>query len=196
MYHVFTVADGRVERGATVEAFTLSNGAIQIAAILVGERGRGRKVGALAVRGEAPAKPYSLLSAEVGLTQRGNPRLVFKPVYSQDACIVVFRTPIGFGGGNSHTGDRMDGGESFAPFPALEILADGIIAQGDAGNMGSGAQCIAVMPRGIVFRTGYSGRRYDNPDCHYYVFDGSEIRVATWAERQLSDHFDEGIGYE
>lgn len=194
MYHVFTVSDGVVERGATVEAFTLSSG-IQIAAVLVGERGRGRKIGALAVRGEAPAKPYTLLSAEVGLTQRGNPRLIFKPVVSDAAAIVVMRTPIGFRGGNAHTGDRLDGGMGYRPFPVTEILADGIIAQGDAGNMGSGSQLIAVMPKGVVFRTAYSGRRYDAPTSHYYVFDGESIRVATWEERLMSDFFDEGVAY-
>ena len=126
-----------------------------------------------------------------------------------EKCICIFRTKIGFRGGNSHTGDRKEeywvpnwfwrsdllalGKElkerytkeeaisiveelnssyqwdaiferklEFHPFPG-EILCKGIIAQGQAGRMGSGEQLVAVMPRGVVFRTGYSGRLYGAP---------------------------------
>ena len=77
---------------------------------------------------------------------------------------------------------------TFAPFPG-EIICWGAIAQGGAGGMGSGEQIVAVIPRGVVFRTGYSGRLYGRPGAHYYVFDGEKILAATWDERQASDCF-------
>jgi len=76
----------------------------------------------------------------------------------------------------------------FLPFPG-EIICRGGIAQGTAGAMGSGAQIIAVIPRNVVFRTGYSGRLYGAPSAHYYVFNGSKILAATWEERELTEIF-------
>jgi len=45
------------------------------------------------------------------------------------------------------------------------------------------------MPKGVVFRTGYSGRLYGAPAAHYYVFDGEKILAATWEERMLTELF-------
>jgi hypothetical protein len=77
---------------------------------------------------------------------------------------------------------------TFAPFPG-EIICKGSIAQGGAGRMGSGEQLVVVMPKGVVFRTGYSGRLYGGPSAHYYIFDGSKIIAATWDERAAADLF-------
>ena len=74
----------------------------------------------------------------------------------------------------------------FHPFPG-EVLIEGIIAQGTAGNMGSGTQLVAVVKKGEIFRTSYSGRLYGAPSAHYYLFDGQKIRVATWDEREMTD---------
>ena len=76
----------------------------------------------------------------------------------------------------------------FLPFPG-EIVAEGIIAQGDAGRMGSGKQLIAIMPRDVVFRTGYNGRLYGAPAAHYFMFDGEKIISVTWEQRIASDIF-------
>jgi hypothetical protein len=78
--------------------------------------------------------------------------------------------------------------EKCFPFPG-EIIAEGTIAQGDAGRAGSGDQIVALMPHGVVFRTGYSRRRYGKPSAHYYVFDGEKILAATREEREASDIF-------
>ncbi|MBW2084422.1 MAG: hypothetical protein JRI54_00100 [Deltaproteobacteria bacterium] len=77
---------------------------------------------------------------------------------------------------------------SFAPFPG-KILTKGVIAQGDAGRMGSGEQLIALISKDIVFRTGYSGRLYGAPEAHYYIWTGDSLLSATWEERQLADLF-------
>lgn len=70
----------------------------------------------------------------------------------------------------------------FRPFPG-RVIAEGRIAQGDAGYAGGGAQIVAVLKRGDVFRTGYSGRLYGKPSAHYYAYDGERVHAATWDER-------------
>lgn len=138
---------------------------------------------------------------------------------TEDHVIVVFRTKPGFRGGSGHTGDRTGwkcgcgatgqeavlpdrcpscgAGESswgigmrlqFAAFPG-EKLAEGYVAQGDAGRMGGGEQLVALMPRDVVFRTGYSGRLYGGPSAHYYKWDGEKLLAMTWEERSLTDAF-------
>ena len=72
----------------------------------------------------------------------------------------------------------------FRPFPG-QVLVSGYTAQGDAGRMGGGAQIVALVPRGVVFRAGRSGRLYGAPAAHYYVFDGERVLTATWEEREL-----------
>jgi hypothetical protein len=211
---IFTLASGRIWEGASVKEFHLTGANTSISAILVGEDGRGRSLGVLPVQGADP--DTELKVADVGKTRSGRPKLIASAENGDaDQCIVVFRTPIGFRGGNSHTGDRAGWkcdawgckaeGEGmsptqcpecgkddfrlrFAPFPG-EILVQGEIAQGAAGRMGGGVQMVAVMPKGVVFRTGYSGRLYGGPSAHYYVFNGEKILAATWEERQLSDIF-------
>ncbi len=106
VYRVFTIQDGAVLQGARVEKFTLTGGRVNIPAIVVGESGRGRRLGVLPVSGVEPGE--WIKAARVSKTRSGKPKLV--AANSDDACddavIVVFRTPIGCRGGNSHTGDR------------------------------------------------------------------------------------------
>src|SRR5690606_1830488 len=99
---------------------------------------------------------------------------------TSEKVVVVFRSPIGFRGSNRH-GDGQGG-----PFPG-HIIAEGVIAQGDAGGMGSGEQLIAVLQRGVVVKVSYSGRLYGRPSAHYYVFDGERVLVATREEIDVSD---------
>ena len=76
----------------------------------------------------------------------------------------------------------------FSSWPGKAIV-DGIIAQGDAGAMGSGKQLICLMPKDVVFRTYYEGRLYGREPEHYYVFDGETVISATQQERVASDIF-------
>ncbi len=241
----FTIENGKVSEGAKVDSFTLKGAGVSIPAIIIGEEGRGRKLGVLPVQllpdtyAEWKEKGYTHIhSATVGTTKSGKPKLSqTEEADTTEKCICVFRTKIGFRGGNSHTGDRKgeywvrdwfislpesvpekerytreevaaivaaitppkekgiwrwDAGFErkleFNPFPG-EILCEGIIAQGQAGRMGSGEQLVAVMPRGVVFRTGYSGRLYGAPPAHYYIWDGGNLLSATWQERNLVDLF-------
>lgn len=202
---IFTIASGDVTEGARVDSFTLKGAGVTIPAVLVGEEGRGRRLGVLPVqllpdsyKEWQEEKEYRIYSAEVGETKAGRPKLIeTSGITDTEKCICVFRTRIGYRGGNSHTGDRDGGMErdywgtehpTFHPFPG-EVLCEGEIAQGAAGRMGSGSQIVAVMPAGIVFRTAYHGRLYGAPGSHYYIFRDGQILSATWDEREVSDIF-------
>lgn len=79
-------------------------------------------------------------------------------------------------------------GVAFRTFPG-QIIAQGWVAQGDAGRMGGGPQQILVLQKDQVCRVGRSGRLYGAPAAHYYKWDGENLLVATWAEREASDIF-------
>jgi hypothetical protein len=202
---VFTIKSGDVSEGVRVDSFRLKGVGVSIPAILIGEEGRGRKLGVLPVQllpeqykeWQEEGRVY-IRFAEVGTTKAGKPKLFqAECADATEKCICVFRTRIGYRGGNSHTGDR-DGGTkrdywgaerpTFHPFPG-EILSEGIIAQGAAGRMGSGSQLVAIMPADIVFRTGYSGRLYGAPAAHYYIFRDGQLLSATWEEREAAEIF-------
>lgn len=246
---IFTVESGNVSEGVRVDSFTLKGAGITIPAIIVGEEGRGRELGVLPTQllpdtyAEWQEKGYVyIFSAQVGETKSGRPKLFqTEDADTTERCVCIFRTKIGFRGGNSHTGDRKgeywvrewyasfpksvprkerytweevqkysqeylkasypgediskyspDAGFrrelEFHPFPG-EILTSGVIAQGDAGRMGSGEQLIAIMPEDVVFRTGYSGRLYGQPAAHYYIYRDGQLLAATWEEREISDIF-------
>ncbi len=202
---IFTIESGKVTEGVRVDSFTLKGAGVTIPAILIGEEGRGRILGVLPVQllpdtyAEWLEKGYThILSATVGTTKSGKPKLFqTEDADTTEKCICVFRTKIGFRGGNSHTGDRDGGTEedywgierpTFHPFPG-EILCEGVIAQGDAGRMGWGMQLVAIMPANTVFRTGYSGRLYGAPSEHYYVYRDGQLLSATWEEREVAEIF-------
>jgi hypothetical protein len=157
----------------------------------------------------------NLLYAGVGKTRSGAAQLeTASEATDSDFAILVFRTEIGFRGSNKHSGDRMgwtcDCGQSgddfiisqcscgntpgkgvnyqFHPFPG-EIISKGVIAQGDAGGMGSGEQLVTLMPKGKVFRIRLYGRMYGYPEVRYGVFDGQSVKLLTWEERVLADLF-------
>lgn len=244
---VFTINSGEISEGARVGTFTLKGAGVSVPAIIIGEEGRGRKLGVLPVQllpdsyKEWEQNGYTYIHfATIGTTRAGKPKLFqTEDADTKEKCICIFKTKIGFRGGNSHTGDRKSEyyypnwffksdilalGEElkekyteqeaisiaeklsssaekkypwdvifqrkleFHPFPG-EILVEGIIAQGDAGRMGSGEQLVAIMPANTVFRTGYSGRLYGQPAAHYYIYRNGQLLAATWEEREVSDIF-------
>lgn len=186
MMLIFTITNGQIELGAQVERIKLSGADLNIAAIVVGEEGRGRRRDILPAPLRPEDCPARIERASVGTTRSGRPRLITEQSGDTHDCIIVFRTKGGFRGGASHTGDREapDNPKAFLPFPG-RILARGMIADGMAGRMGGNEQIIAVMPRGAWFRTGYTGRLYGAPSEHYYRFDGKQLIAVTWEERQV-----------
>ena len=195
----YTIENGKPTEGILIQTRELSSG-IKIPVVQVGEEGRGRQLSFLPVelndfsRAKFDAEGQVRINhISLGKTQKGGHKLIEAAnTLTNDKCLVVFRTRIGFRGGNSHTGDRVPDYDpdniEFLPFPC-EILAEGRIAQGAAGGMGSGQQFIAVTEKNIVFRTRYSGRLYGASSSHYYLYTGSQILSATWDERVASDLF-------
>jgi len=200
---VFTIKDNSVTDGAQVSSVTIKGAGVTVPAIIIGEEGRGRSQGVLPVayasKQEQAEENKRLLFANVGQSRSGKPKLFeLQHADSHEQCIVVFRTTIGFRGGNSHTGDvaKIEEYEqygetkkryTFAAFPG-SIIVRGEIAQGGAGRMGSGSQFVAIMPKGIWFRVARSGRLYGAHPSHYFMFDGEKIIGGlTWDERSLLD---------
>ena len=206
IYQVVTIDHGKTKEGARVERLQLKGAGIEIPVLAVGEEGRGRRRGIVSVqldrdswvRWEAKNEEVLLKAAHLGATKAGKIKFLERETpNNEDFLLTVFRTPLGFCGSNSHTGDRTgeyresSWGEQtpvFHPFPGI-TLEHGVIAQGCAGRAGSGEELIALMPREEVFRTGYSGRLYGGPSAHYYKFDGQRVLSATWEERAASDIF-------
>lgn len=197
---VYTISSGDVATGARVARRALSSG-MEIPVIMVGEEGRGRKLDFVVVellpenkkRFDAKEE-VSIEFAVIGTTRNGGVKLIEKREGEADEFVAVFYTQMGYRGGNSHTGDRTpetfnsESNIQFLSFPGRE-LASGTIAEGQAGGMGSGKQIIAVMPKGVVFRTGYSGRMYGRPTAHYYIHNESDLISSTWDDRIASDIF-------
>ena len=197
---VFTL-DCCVFAGANVTTFIIQNGAMSIPAIIIGESGRGRSQGVLPV--ELLPENYKkwkagervrIEFAEVITTKSGKPKLkeLADHATTVTACICVMPTKYGFRGGNEHTGEQngtkgefTNAVPTFAPFPAMQILAEGATAQGDAGRMGGGTEYIAVMPERTVFRTAYSGRLYGAPSEHLYWYNAGEMVCGTPEELSL-----------
>ena len=125
---VFTIENGKVTEGAKVDSFTLKGVGVTIPAIIVGEEGRGRELGVLPVQllpdsyKEWQENGYTYIHfATLGTTKAGKPKLFqTEDADTLEKCICVFRTGIGYRGGNSHTGDKEEEywvREYFASFP-------------------------------------------------------------------------------
>lgn len=157
-----------------------------------------------------------VLHADIGTTRSGRPRLIQIPTSSPDDSdiLAVFYTTIGFRGFNVHTGDQVriyckncgnsdigfcdwqvcpqcgSGaiGYEYESFPG-SILLTGIIAQGDAGRMGSGEQIIARLPKNKVFRVGLGGRLYGAPSEYFYCWGDGQLFCLTREQRLVADMF-------
>lgn len=206
-YRIFTVAGGDVSEGAEVRAFKLRDGA-ELPAIVIGDEGRGRSLGVLPVQGELVKPPkyahypdwaerWVMRPVALDETRPGNPRLVVSDAPAgAEAVIVAFRGGIGFRGGYAVLGERVsedaEGRGIYADLPAsVRTLASGVIAQGEAGRMGSGTQRVVLLPRGVVVAERRTGRLYGAPGVHFVLWTGERLIVRTLEERRLFD--DDGV---
>lgn len=183
-YPVFTVAIGSqqpVEKGAEVaflEVGKESEGhGPEIPVLKVGERGVGRALGVIPVvllPRKQEDRDITIYAAALDYS-RGRLRLIEAQAPNDNShAIVVFRTGIGYRGGNRHE------------FPqGCQTLARGVIAQGAAGRMGSGEQYIVLLPKNARVLVKRSGRLYGSPPAHYVWFDGQKMHVATPDEAEL-----------
>lgn len=169
---IFTIRDGHALTGAVIDRETIGENTIPV--ISVGEKGRGRKYAYIPVALKDAASE-TLAFADLGTTRKGGVKLI--------------ESSPGRGEEEKDYVDIKDGkATGFLPFPG-QILAQGKIAQGLAGNMGSGDQLIVTMPQNTVFRVSYSGRLYGAPNAHYGVFDGTKIELFTWEQREALDRW-------
>ena len=194
---IFTIINGEVLRGAKVVEKTLKNINIKIPVIAVGEEGRGGKLSYIPVQ-LLPSEKIKLekegkieiFNCNISTTQKGGYKLIQTEEYNySEKCLIIFRTSIGFRGGNAHTSGKIKDVKDFVVtyenFPG-EIITEGKISQGAAGRMGSGKQIIAVMPKDTIFRTAYYGRLYGAPSEHFYWFDANNIQGGlTKEEKEL-----------
>lgn len=208
-HRIITVTGSTAIEGADVVKLDLKGAGTTIDTIQVGEEGRGRKLASL----PCPPAPGRLMVASVGSTRAGRPRLNRTDGMVDDSAVIaVFRTPMGYRGGNQHTGGRAgwlcsrpgckaegqqdvvpavcpDCGASgysrpkrrFAAFPG-EIIAEGTVAEGGAGRMGSGQQLVAVLKKDTVFRTRIFSDGRCPPAVYYGWWDGERIRLMTAEE--------------
>lgn len=143
----------------------------QTPAIIVGEPGRGRHRTVVPVKllpgnwerflDSQGEEKLRIENVTLGQTERGNPKLIEVPCEDPlaESWIGVFKTEIGFRGENHHK------------FPqGSVILAEGIIAQGAAGRMGSGRQYVVQLPFDAWIEWEISGRLYGRPGKFYSVY--------------------------
>ena len=190
----FTIENGTITQGVVVTKLSLKNAGFDIPAIIVGEEGRGRSIGAVPV--QLSKENYELWKQEgevvvqnfdSSCTRAGYPKLVETiDMGDPNYIVVVLKTMIGYRGSNEHTGDMKNG--KYLPFPGI-MLSEGIIAQGDAGRMGSGTQLVCMIPKDFVFRTAYTGRLYGQPSQHYYKYNNHSLISLTKEERMIVDVF-------
>lgn len=135
---------------------------------------------------------------------------------TQDEVIAVFETPIGYRGTNNHSGDRCgwhcrcgtigdelvppavcptcgDNREwvlgwprpRYHPFPG-RILAQGRMVKDAAGKTRGGKQIIALLPKGVVFRTECTGQLPVRSSVeYYYLWNGKHLLVGATYEKRL-----------
>jgi hypothetical protein len=184
---IFTIGNGTVEEGATVNTVTIKSANVQIPAICVGEEGRGRKLSYIPISGVSD-ETTKVTNIKLGETRTGKPKFIaINPEDDSDTneCVIVFKHTAGYRGSAYLTGDRvdLDSDKLFREFPG-EVLCEGEIAQGAAGRMGGNSQYIAKLKKGDVFRIKRTGRLYGNPKSYYGSFDGEKIILVTWNERE------------
>lgn len=171
-----------VVRPPVLDHFRLHCGE-EIPAILIGEEGRGRRLGVLPValpqalyKAWEDGQEIRIEKAQMSQTRSGHPKLVWRR--EQDIkplkALLVFRTPIGYRGWNLH---------EFPP--DWEILVEGIIAQGEAGRMGRGKQYIVLATPGVA-TVRIEGRRYGKPGIYRYeLLPDLTLRVITGEEFEI-----------
>lgn len=161
-YPCFTVAEDMVTTGIEAVVTELKVGAF-VPAIVIGEVGRGRWMSLITA-----TRAGSVTAARIGETRSGVPKLLAcAQPNSPDYAIVLFRQPIGAGGANEYTGDRLSHEPRKFDADPCRVLAAGIIAEGDSGREGSGTHQLVLLPRGAVMRTGFGGRRLGRPLAYY-----------------------------
>lgn len=191
---IFSI-NGSVSEGANVSTLEIKSANVKIPVISVGESKRGSQLSSVAVHLTAEimkkwesGESVTIYNAEIGQTKTGKPKIICSTSSDDTHAIVVFNTEIGFRGSNYHTGDlspdSTEDEKKYLPFPC-QVLATGVISQGEAGGMGSGEQHITVMPKDVWVRVRLGGRLYGAEGTHFYKFDGQRIICLTPEQKDI-----------
>lgn len=159
---------GELTPGATPVKHTLTNGAV-IDCLLLGEAGRNRK---LTIVPTFSSQPF--LEASLGTTATGRPRLN-APAGREEGCLVVALLDFGFRGRCWADVQRPD-----------QVIAEGKIADGAAGNMASGLQYLLKLMPGDSVVCRYAGRLYGGPEAHVVRCVGGTVEVLGLDELDLA----------
>ena len=184
-FPVFTVTNGHVEIGATVRDFHLPGSGVTLQALLVGEEGRGRKLGVLPIEGGVKAGD-TVKFASLAEIRSGRAKLIAaSEANSEDEAIVVLLNQHGFRGSSSVSNDT----DEETPECVQNALCSGIVADGMAGRMAESKQYVILLPKNTIICTRYTGRLYGDPNLHYLRFDGKKLIAVTVEERVLTGCF-------
>ncbi|RLJ04597.1 MAG: hypothetical protein DRP08_01375 [Candidatus Aenigmatarchaeota archaeon] len=181
---IFTIDNGEVIPGSLIKERLIA-GQFTVKGIIIGQPGRGRKVGFLPLAKDVPTKKDNngetewVFYGSLGRTYKNAPKLIKELPDDRERVLCVLRTHIGFRGHNSHTGVNED------TFPGEKII-EGMIAQGAAGRAGYGDQYICTFPVGAKFKTSYTGRLYGKPSSHIYVVESSEKILGGFTEEEYN----------
>lgn len=187
---IYTVEGNRLKGGCLVEKVELPQ--YDIRAVVVGEEGRKRKRGLLCTS----ARLGLLTQAGLKKSSNGAWRLVQYGLELEDHCIVIFKTPIGFRGGSSLTGDDVIVKETsdlglpaqvFKPFPGYYI-SWGVIAQGLAGRDASGMQYACLVKFGEVVKVVVDSELESEKSTTYYKFTKDGVCMASKEEREFGSN--------
>lgn len=137
--------------------------------IAVGEAGRGRKLSrvALGSRDFDPA-PETLTNASVMQTRKGTILVVAEQPHDHRRALVLLSTPMGYRGSTSWEG-----------LDDVVVLAEGIVADGAAGRMGSYLVRLVIVEPGTRLVCHRRGRLYGKPSEVHVCFTGDELLVGT-----------------
>lgn len=137
--------------------------------LLVGERGRNRW--AVYVPAEAELTG-TLLSCSIGKRLGATPKQGMARILRErqslngsDRALVHLKVPMGFRGSVTYE------------IGSAELLAEGQIADGAAGRMGSGQELLVILKTGDLVRAHRTGRLYGQESTLVIGFDGEAVWV-------------------
>lgn len=174
----YVMADDSAKEEAAMRCFTVRAEAMAgltvrtepYAHVEVGEAGRGRRLTRVALGSrDFEVVPEVLARASAIRTRaKGTVLLVQEKDGDTRRALVLLAVPMGYRGGTAW--DGLDD---------VTILAEGTVADGAAGRMGSYQEYLAILPPGARLVCRRYGRLYGAPAQVHVYWTGEELRVGT-----------------
>ena len=190
---IFTISNNSFEVGATVTRTPIGkSGTFFSNTINVGEEGRGRFVGQVAVKGtptmvksEYSSETAKALNADV--TPTGGIVLTAPTEAVEDSFICRYCASYAHRGSNSIKQWSTTAAD-FVELQPIKTLTKGRVADGTAGSMSGGDQAVYILPAKTIFKVRVSGNRSQT---NYYFYDGvslnqyEQVDIETAAQQEL-----------